>query len=62
MCFSAAIKAKINNYIYGAKPESNMNPYITIFDIKDRSSNNLNITAGILEDECKMQIEEARKR
>ena len=62
MCFSAAIKAKINNYIYGAKPESNMNPYITIFDIKDRSSNNLNITTGILEDECKMQIEEARNK
>ena len=31
-CMSASIKAKIQNYIFGAKSESDMNPNITIFD------------------------------
>ena len=62
MCFSAAIKAKISNFIFGAKPESNMNPYITIFDIKEKTRTELNIISGILEEECKKQIEEARNK
>lgn len=62
MCFSAAIKAGIKNYIYGAEPEKNMNPYVTIFDIKEKTHTELNITAGILKEECKKQIEEARKK
>ena len=36
MCMSACIKAKIHNYIYGAPSESDMNPNITIFDIKKK--------------------------
>ena len=60
MCFSAAIKAKINSFIFGAESESNMNPNVTIYDIKDKCKNEINVISGILRDECKIQIEEAR--
>ena len=33
MCMSALIKARVQNFIYGAPSESDMNPNITIFDI-----------------------------
>lgn len=61
MCMSACIKAKIQNFIYGAPSEGDMNPNITIFDIKDKSTTNLNIETGILEEECKVQIDNARR-
>ena len=60
MCFSAAIKAKISSFIFGAESESNMNPNVTIYDIKEKCKNEINIISGILKDECKKQIEEAR--
>lgn len=62
MCMSACIKAKIQNFIYGAPSESDMNPDITIFDIKEKATNKLNIETGILQDECQLQIEDARKQ
>ena len=62
MCMSACIKAKIHNYIYGAPSEETMNPNVTIFDIKKKSKTELNIEIGILENECKMQIDNARKK
>lgn len=61
MCMSACIKAKIQNFIYGAPSESDMNPNITIFDIKEKVNNKLNIEIGVLQDECQFQIENARK-
>ena len=60
MCMSACIKAKIQNYIYGAPSESDMNPNITIFDVKEKANNKLNIETGILLDECQSQIQNAR--
>ena len=62
MCFSAAIKAKITNFIFGAASEDNMNPNVTIFDIKEKCNNELNIIIGILEDDCKKQIIDARNK
>lgn len=62
MCMSACIKAKIKNYIYGAPSEDDMNPNITIFDIEQKSTTELNIETGILESECQIQIERARKQ
>ena len=62
MCMSACIKAKIQNYIYGAPSEETMNPNVTIFDIKDKSKIKLNIEIGILENECRLQIDNARKK
>ena len=62
MCMSACIKAKIQNYIYGAPSEPDMNPYVTIFDIKEKATTELNIETGILQEECQLQIEKARKK
>ena len=60
MCLSAAIKAKITNFIYGAESELTMNPNITIYDIKNKCKNEINIITGILKDECQKQIDTAR--
>ena len=51
MCMSACIKAKIQNYIYGAPSEDDMNPNVTIFDIKEKATTKLNIETGILKEE-----------
>jgi len=61
MCMSACIKAKIQNFIYGAPSEADMNPNVTIFDIKEKATTKLNIETGILKEECQSQIEKARK-
>ena len=61
MCMSACIKAKIKNFIYGAPSESDMNPNVTIFDIKEKSVTDVNIETGILKEECQLQIKNARK-
>lgn len=61
MFMSASIKAKIQKFFFGAPSEGDMNPNVTIFDIKKKTSSNLSITTGILEKECKLQIENARK-
>lgn len=47
MCMSASIKAKIDNFVFGAPSESNMNPNITIYDIAEKTSNKLNIITGV---------------
>lgn len=61
MCMSASIKAKISNFIFGAPSENDMNPNITIFDIKEKTNGDINIVTGVLEEECRKQIERARK-
>lgn len=61
MCMSACINAKIKKFIYGAPSESDMNPNVTIFDIKEKSVTDVNIETGILKEECQLQIESARK-
>lgn len=60
MCMSASIKAKIKNFIFGAPSEDDMNPNITIFDIKEKTKEDINIIIGVLEEKCKQQIENAR--
>lgn len=61
MCMSASIKAKIKDFIFGAPSEDDMNPNITVFDIKEKTTGNINIITGVLEKECKEQIKNARK-
>ena len=61
MCMSASIKAKIKNFIFGAPSEDDMNPNITIFDIKEKTKGDINIIIGVLEEKCKKQIENARE-
>lgn len=61
MCMSASIKAKIKNFIFGAPSEDDMNPNITVFDIREKTKGDINIITGVLEKECKKQIENARR-
>lgn len=61
MCMSASIKAKIENFIFGEPSEDDMNPNITVFDIREKTKGNINIITGVLEEECKQQIENARR-
>ncbi len=60
MCMSAAIKAKITSFIFGAKSENHMNPNINVFEIARKCNNQINITTGILMKECTEQIKNVR--
>jgi len=60
MCMSAAIKAGITSFYFGAPSEKNMDPYITIFDVAKKSKCKLFIETGILKDECIAQIKRGR--
>lgn len=62
MCMSACIKAKIQNFIYGAPSELDMNPNVTIFEIKEKATTELNIETGVMKEQCQLQIENARKQ
>ena len=61
MCMSAAIKAGILHYIFGAPSEAHMEPYLTVSELVKFCRQELNITFGVLEEECKQQIAEIRK-
>lgn len=62
MCMSASIKAKIKSFIFGAPSEDDMNPNITVFDIKEKTKGEINIITGVLEKECEEQIAKARNK
>ena len=62
MCMSAAIKAKIRNFIFGAPTELDSNPYITAEEVAKHAKNPIHIEAGILADECTHQIVTARQK
>jgi len=62
MCMSAAIKAGITFFYFGAPSEKNMDPYLTVFDIAKKSRKKLHIKTGILEEECKSQIRRGRNK
>lgn len=60
MCFSAAIKAGIIHYIFGAPSETHMEPFLTVIDVTKFSRIILDISRGVLEQECIHQIAEIR--
>ena len=62
MCFSASIKAGISSYILGAPSEPHMDPYLTVEDVARYSQRKLDITYGVLAEECAQQIRDVRKR
>ena len=62
MCMSAAVKAGITHFYFGAPSEKHMNPYISIFDVQKHTSHPLHIETGILEDECMTQIQRGREK
>lgn len=61
MCSSAIIKAKIKTIIYGSDFEGDCNPYIRFKDVISKCSYKINIINGILENETKNQVLNARK-
>lgn len=62
MCFSAAIKAFIKTFYFGAVPEGAMNPWLTVHDIAAKATTPLTIHSPILGDECARQIAEGRSQ
>lgn len=60
MCFSAAIKAGIVYFIFGAPSETHMEPFLTVADVIKYCRTKLDISYGILEEECKRQIANIR--
>ena len=62
MCFSATIKAGIQHYVFGAPSEPHMEPYLTVSDILKYCRQPLDITFGILADECRAQIKDTREK
>ncbi len=60
MCFSAAIKTGIVHYIFGAPSEAHMEPFLTVTEVAKFCRINLDISRGVLEQECIRQIAEIR--
>lgn len=61
MCMTAAIKAKITQFYYGAPSEGGMDPSLTMEEIAATAKNQLSITGGILAKECQAQIIRGRE-
>ena len=62
MCFSAAIKAGIRTFVFGAPSEPHMDPYLTAEEVARHSLSPLDITYGVLLDDCVQQIKDIRER
>ncbi len=61
MCFSAAIKAKITNFLFGAPTEAKANPHLTVNTIIEHCLNKDDIDVErSLSKECTEQITKAR--
>ena len=60
MCFSAAIKAGIVHYIFGAPSEAHMEPFLTVAEVAKFCRVSLDISYGVLKQECIRQIAEIR--
>ena len=61
MCFSAAIKSKIHNFIYGYAEDETLVPAIDVFEMSKYCKCKVNIETGILKDECEKQIRQVRE-
>ena len=61
MCMSAAIKAGILHYIFGAPSESHMEPYLTVSEMVKFCRVELDISFGVMAAECQQQIARIRE-
>ena len=61
MCFSAAIKAHIKVFYFGAPSEAKMDPWLTVRDVAAKATTPLAIQSSILADECAAQILRGRQ-
>ncbi len=60
MCMSAAIKAKIRHFYFGAPYEPSMDPQISAAEVANKSKNKLFLRPNILKESCIRQIKEGR--
>ncbi len=60
MCFSAAIKAKIANFIFGYAEDETLNPKVDVFEMSKHCKDEIKIESGIMKDKCKQQIDSSR--
>jgi len=56
MCFSAAIKAGIKNFIFGADSKKDMSPSLNVYEMAKYTREKPKIESGILKDECEKLI------
>ena len=61
MCVSAAVKAKIKNFVFGYAEDETLLPKITIFEMRKYCNEELYIHTNILKDECCRQIEKTNR-
>ena len=61
MCFSAAIKAGLRHFIFGAACEAHMDPFQPPAEIARFSTTELDIVNGVMAVECTQQIAAIRK-
>lgn len=62
MCATAMIKAKVNEYYYGAPNEDTMVPNISFEEVVSRTPHSIKVHGGILAEECKAEIRQLAKR
>lgn len=60
MCFSAAVRSKISNFIFGCAEDDTLVPHITVFELSKLCRNEINIESKILETECLALLKKAR--
>lgn len=61
MCMTAAIKARITQFYYGAPSEADMDPSLTMEEVAATAKNQLTITGRILAEECQAQLIRGRE-
>ena len=61
MCMSAAIKAGFKHFVFGAPSEPHMEPYLTVSEVLKYCRDTLDVTFGVLEDQCRAHIQDVRR-
>ena len=61
MCMSAALKAHITVFYFGAPSEAKMNPWLTVRDVAAKATIPVEIHSPILAEECATQIARGRE-
>jgi tRNA(Arg) A34 adenosine deaminase TadA len=59
---SAAIKAGINSFYFGAPCEKSEDPHLTVFAVAKKSKHKIRIETGILKEECAEQVARGRSK
>lgn len=60
MCMSCAVKARLAVFYFGAPPEPDTNPKLTMREVASKTSGNIQIHGPILAQECARQIAAGR--